>query len=294
MNFLKALFGSNTQRAEDQQPDERQKDFDTLKYDGVRALKTNETEYALRCFRHALALQDDLETRDYYSQALMLSNDMPGAYAQLQLLAAAQPDNMQIYMRMADVAYMMEDYSAMADVCGKAMQLDANDARVLYTHAKALVGLGRPDDAVDMLTKAVGLHPDAYEAYLLRGQILLEADRTDAAGQDADYLLQQLDQQEDVLMLKARVERKRGNNDEALTYYNKAVEVNPFCMDAFRERGMLRIDMGDEQEGRQDVAAAQEMTAQLEATHAPHGQGVEQQVRQAYKNVDPYGVFGNS
>ena len=44
------------------------KNFDVLKYDGVRALKQHQFDYAVQCFVHALQLKsDDLECRDYLS-----------------------------------------------------------------------------------------------------------------------------------------------------------------------------------------------------------------------------------
>ncbi len=57
-----------------------------------------------------MELKDDLETRDYLSQAFIRSNDLPAANEQLQRLAEAEPANVQIWLRMAEVAYMMEDY----------------------------------------------------------------------------------------------------------------------------------------------------------------------------------------
>lgn len=296
MNFLKSLFGSKAENEEEKRREEERKNFETLKYDGVRALQINQIEQALRCFSHALQLHDDLETRDYYSQALIRSNDLPGAYAQLQKMVEAEPDNLQIYLRMADVAYMMEDYVAMGNACEKAMLVDRENPQVLYRYAKACIGRDDLTNAIAMLTKAIMLNPKAYEAYLLRGETLLDTGDLDAADEDATLLLEHLADNEDVLILKARIEQKKGNKAEALTYYNKVIDVNPFSMVAFQERGPLRLELGDEQGGRKDVEMAQEMTAQLVANQvkAVADEGVEQKVKRAYKNMDPYGVFYNS
>lgn len=296
MNFLKSLFGSKAENEEEKRREEERKNFETLKYDGVRALQMGQIEQALRCFSHALQLHDDLETRDYYSQALIRNNDLPGAYAQLQKMVEAEPDNLEIYLRMADVAYMMEDYVAMGNTCEKAMLVDSENSQVLYRYAKACIGRDDLTNAIAMLTKAIILNPKAYEAYLLRGETLLDSGDLDAADEDATLLLEHLADNEDVLILKARIEQKKGNKAEALTYYNKVIDVNPFSMVSFQERGPLRIELGDEQGGRKDVEMAQEMTAQLVANQvkAVADEGVEQKVKRAYKNMDPYGVFYNS
>ena len=296
MNFLKSLFGNKAENEEEKRREEERKNFETLKYDGVRALQMGQIEQALRCFSHALQLHDDLETRDYYSQALIRSNDLPGAYAQLQKMVEAEPDNLEIYLRMADVAYMMEDYVAMGNTCEKAMLVDSENPQVLYRYAKSYIGRDDLTNAITMLTKAIMLNPKVYEAYLLRGETLLDTGDLDAADEDATLLLEHLEDNEDVLILKARIEQKKGNKAEALTYYNKVIDVNPFSMVAFQERGPLRIELGDEQGGRKDVEMAQEMTAQLVANQvkAVADEGVEQKVKRAYKNMDPYGVFYNS
>lgn len=296
MNFLKSLFGNKAENEEEKRREEERKNFETLKYDGVRALQINQIEHALRCFSHALQLHDDLETRDYYSQALIRNNDLPGAYAQLQKLVEAEPDNLQIYLRMADVAYMMEDYVAMGNACEKAMLVDSENAQVLYRYAKACIGRDDLTNAIAMLTKAIMLNPKAYEAYLLRGETLLDSGDLDAADEDASHLLEQLADNEDVLILKARIEQKMGNKAEALTYYNKVIDVNPFSMVAFQERGPLKMELGEEQGGRKDVEMAEKMAAQLAADQAQGvaDEDVEQKVKQAYKNVDAYGIFSNS
>lgn len=157
MNFLKSLFGNKAENEEEKRREEERKNFETLKYDGVRALQINQIEQALRCFSHALQLHDDLETRDYYSQALIHNNDLPGAYAQLQKMVEAEPYNLQIYLRMADVAYMMEDYVAMGNACEKAMLVDSENPQVLYRYAKACIGRDDLTNAIAMLTKAIML-----------------------------------------------------------------------------------------------------------------------------------------
>ena len=70
MGFFKSLFGGSPS-SEDKRKDEDSKNFDTLKYDGVRALKQGQFGFAIKCFTHALDIQEDLECRDYLSQAYM-------------------------------------------------------------------------------------------------------------------------------------------------------------------------------------------------------------------------------
>lgn len=126
MNFFKALFGGKEEKPEDRKRAEEERDFDVLKYDGVRALRSGQHDYSIQCFTHALGMKEDLEIRDYMSQALIRADRLPEAYEQLMKIAEAQPDNLQVLIRMANVAYMMEDYTAVADASEKALMIDDN------------------------------------------------------------------------------------------------------------------------------------------------------------------------
>ena len=57
MNFFQKLFGGKEETKEEIKVQNEAKDFDVLKYDGVRAMKTGEVDYAVRCFKHALEIK---------------------------------------------------------------------------------------------------------------------------------------------------------------------------------------------------------------------------------------------
>ena len=116
MNIFKALFGSKSKPAEEVKKDVT-RDFNVLKYDGVRALRERQFDYAIQCLLRAIDMNGaDLECRDYLSQAFIATDNLSQAYEQLQKMAEECPDNIAVLLRMADVAYMMENYTAMADV----------------------------------------------------------------------------------------------------------------------------------------------------------------------------------
>ena len=288
MNFFKALFGGKEEKPEDRKRAEEERDFDVLKYDGVRALRSGQHDYAIRCFTHALTMKDDLEIRDYMSQAMIRADRLPEAYEQLLKIAEAQTDNVQVFVRMAHVAYMMEDYTAMADACEKAIGLDSGNAEATLLYAKACIGHGDTTNAVAMLTKAIGLKDDFAEARLLRGETLLKAGETAEADEDATLLLTNNTENEDVLMLKARIERAKGQAEEAILYYGKVIDTNPFNAEAYRERGQVRMETGDESGGQDDIRQADELTEQQNGT--ADGENVEKKVNEAYKNVNPLGI----
>jgi tetratricopeptide (TPR) repeat protein len=292
MNFFKALF-SNKETDKEEQANEASKKFEAFKSDGMVALKTNQTKLAVEFFHKALAIHsDDLECVDYLSQALIAEGTLTEAYEQLQTLAKAKPDNQLVFIRMANVAYMMEDYHSMADACEKAMLIDKDNALVMYLYGRACIGQGDTSNGIAMLSKAILLKNDYYDAYLLRGETLLKNGNVDEAEEDADFLLQHTDNIEDILLLKARIEQNKGNKEEAIKWFGKVIDANPFCIDAFKERAALRKEIGDEVGADEDLKMLHELAhenADNEKVEEDKNFNIESVVNKAYKN-NPLGI----
>lgn len=260
MKFLKSLFGGKTEDTEERFRERKEKDFEILKYDGVKAMRLNQAEYAVKCFDSALHIKDDPEIRDYMSIVLMQINEPLKAYEHLEILSQAEPENQKILIRMANVAYAMEDYNVMADCCEKALLIDQTNAVVYYLYSMACLGQDDRVNAVAMLTKAVTLKEDYYDAYLLRGETYLNMGRIDEAYEDADILLGHLPEQEDVLLFKARADMAGKKTNDALTYYNRVIELNPFNAVALKERAGVKDVLGDASGAEEDRKQEKEIT----------------------------------
>lgn len=286
MNFFQKLFGGKTETPEEKKREDEARDFDVLKYDGVRALKSGQAAYAIKCFTHALALKDDLEIHDYLSQAYIHTGELPSAYEELRKLSEAQPDNQPILIRMANVAFMMDDYGAMASACEKALLIDKDKPEVSYLYAQASHGQGDDVNAIAMATRAITLNDKYGDAYLLRGTLRLDAEDVDGAAEDAAWLMEHAAEHEDVLLLSARIARKQEENEKAVATYGKVIEVNPFSAVAYRERAEVRRLLGDEEGAAADDASAEEFAPKGDADASPD---IEQQTRRAYRD-NPLGL----
>jgi tetratricopeptide (TPR) repeat protein len=293
MNFFKALFGNSEENSEEKKVQDEEKNFDVFKYDGVRALKMGEFVYAIKCFNSALDIKEDLEIRDYLSQALIHNNELLPAYEQLQIILKAKPDNQAVMLMMAKVTYMLEDYNAMADACEKAMLVDDHNPEVSYLYAQACIGQEDQVNAVAMLTKAISIKADYNEAYLLRGRTLLKMGDVNSADEDACYLIEHNDADEDALMLKAQIEKAKGEMDEAIIYYNKVVDLNPFAIEAYRERGNVKLEKGDKNGATEDMQKVLELDPKqvADVNGEYSAEGVEQKTKSAYRTIDPFGVY---
>lgn len=295
MGFFKKIFGSKSVDESQESTNSKGKDFNILKYDGVRALRSGQAAYAIKCLEHALAISDDLECHDYLSQAYIHTGDMAKAMLETQKMSEAQPDNIGIFIRMGDIAYMMEDYDAMKQAADKALEIDGDNVVALYCAARACNGQGDADDAIAMLTKAITLKDEFADARLLRGNILFKQGNHTEATDDAAYLETHHPDSEDVLLLVARTSEAAGNHEKAIADYGRVIDVNPFCVAAFKERGTIRRALGDEEGANEDMSTAMELDPETAASTGGDlaAEGIENKVKSAYKSLDPLGIFGN-
>jgi len=292
MGFWKSFFGGEEQNPEEEKRDAEAKQFDLMKYDGVKAMRIGQFEYAEKCFREALKVHEDLEIHDYLSQTLMHLNRLQESLEELLLISREQPDNQSVILQAAHVAYMLEDYAQMHSLAEQAQALDPENATAYYQMAQADLGLGDLVNGIAQLTKAIVLNENHGDARLLRSKTLLMMGDLDSAEQDANWLLEHTEDEEDVLLTVARIAHAKGNDDDALNIYNKVVDVNPFQIDAYRERGQIKFDRGDKDGAQEDMQKVLELnpneTADVNGDYS--AEGVEQQVKRAYSNMNPFGI----
>ena len=145
-----------------------------------------------------------------------------------------------------------------------------------------------------MLTKAISIDEDCLDAYLLRGGLLMKLGDLDGAGADASLLVGKVPDSEDAQLLSARVTAARGQRQEAIEMYNKVIDLNPSCVEAFRQRGTIRLALGDKDGAEADMRQVLELSPhELDATSgdftAEGREGIQCKVEQNYRNMNPYG-----
>mgnify|MGYP003051037829 CR=1 FL=1 len=122
------MFGGREESPEEKAEKRREREFDVLKYDGVRARKMGEVKYAIRCFREALALRNDSETASYLAEALLSDKQAEEARSILAKLAEELPDHIGVRLAMARADEMMQDYTRMDEDCRAVLQIDNGHA----------------------------------------------------------------------------------------------------------------------------------------------------------------------
>ncbi len=292
MNFLKALFGGSDENPEEEKTSKETKQFGLMKYDGVKAMKMGQWDYALRCFQEALKIQDDIEVHDYLSRVLIRLDRLDEALAELETLSAVEPDNIAVLQTMAHVAYMKEDYDLMEEKCQKAIAIDESVAGNYLLAAQAALGHNDLINAIARLSKALSIDELLADARLLRAQTLLGMGDVKSADEDTQWLLEHVRDQENVLLLAARVAHAKNKDDEAISLYGKVIEVNPFALEAYQERGKICFDRGDKKQAEEDMQKVLELNPQqmADVSGSYSAEGVEQQMKRTYSMLNPFGI----
>ena len=241
MGFFKSFFSGKPANPEEEQQKNKQKNFDIFKYDGMRAQRMGRTDYAVKCFTEALALQEDFETMGYLVQTYMQINHPEEARPLLERMAQLEPGHLSTFLNLANVCFTLEDYPAMAEAARKAIAIEEGNAVAHFLLGKADNGLGNDLMCIANLTKAIALNDDFTEARLLRAEALIKMRQYKEAMQDIDAILAKDSEDESALLLRGQVKEAIGQPEEAEADFRKITELNPFNEPAYLCLGQLFI-----------------------------------------------------
>lgn len=298
MGLFKSLFGGSSNTPETEKEKNDKKNFEILKYDGIRAQRMGKLPYAIKCFEEAIAINDELETMGMLVTAYTQANRLDDARIMLDRMAAKDPEQVNTFLSLAGICYMQEDYESMNDACQKAIALDSKNPLSFYLAAKAAIGMKEEINAIAMLTKAIILKEDYTEAYQLRAEVLWGMKQAKDAAEDIQKLLSLNAEDEQALLLKGEILAATGETgqaqecfnqvltlnpfnekaylllgtlhlankelDKAIAVYDEAIEINPGFAKAYHERGRAKLLKGDKDGSVEDMKKAIELTPESE------------------------------
>ena len=241
MGFFKSLFGGKSEDPVEEKEKQIQKEFEILKYDGIRARRLHRMDYARKCFEEAIKLQDDFETYAQLVQLLVETGDFQAALEPLEHMAKAEPHIAETFISLATVHFMLENYQEMADNAQLAIDRAPENMQAYYLKGKAMQGLSKDDEAVQLFTKAIELQGDFAEALLLRGQIYLRQAKLAEALADAEAAIASGKEVESGLLLRGSVKEVENKPEEAEADYRQVLELDPFNQQAYTYIGKLYL-----------------------------------------------------
>ena len=239
MGFFSSLFQVKTE--EDQQQKADLKNFDILKYDGIRAQRMGKTEYAVKCFTEALKIQKDLETMKYLISACFTLNRHDQALEVLhEMVETGEEPAVTLLMR-ANFFLTMEKYAeALAD-CVQAIELEPNNYFAFFLSAKSELALGEPAKAIEHIDHATEIKENFAEGYTLRANIHLVMEKKNDALSDIEKVIELTPEDEMAYLLRGRIHELLDDTDAALADYQQALELNPFHEEAWLMAGRLMM-----------------------------------------------------
>ena len=119
----------------------------------MRAQRMGRTDYAIKCFTEALAIQEDFETMGYLAQVYTQTSELDEAHKLLERMTEIEPEHISTYLSLANVCYMQEDYPAMAGAAKKAIEIEEATPWHITCSAKQTMGKGTASCASPILRK---------------------------------------------------------------------------------------------------------------------------------------------
>ena len=242
MGLLSSLFGGNKSE-ESQLEKQEKKNFDILKYDGIRARNMHQYAYAIKCLEQAIALKEDVEAMEYLATAYIASGEIDNAAKTYVRVTEIESTNSKVFLALANVYFMQENYEAMNEVCSKAIEINDKDQVAYYLAAKAQRGLKNDLQTIVMLSKAIAADEEFLSAYQLRAEVLFDMRQPKEAQKDIDVILSKEEDNEDALLMKGEIEVVLGNTEDGFNYLNKVVELNPFNDKAYFLKGNILTEL---------------------------------------------------
>lgn len=294
MGFFKTLFTGKEETEEEKKEQEQKNQFDVFKYDGIQALNIHQTDYAIACFQHALDIQDDNETRQYYANALLANDETDAAIEEFEILAKNQPEDAQPLLVLAELYFQQELYDKIDDVCDKCIQLDNSLAMPHYMKAKKCNATKDYFNAVAQSTIAITKKPDMLESYQLRAEILSAMQQYSDAEADVDFVLSSTSENnteninDKIFLLKADICFALGKKEEAKDFYNKVIEFNPYATKAYLKLGEIFMSEGNEKEAAKIVEEGLQYAPGEVQGITGNFTNFEDKMREAYNAINPY------
>jgi tetratricopeptide (TPR) repeat protein len=249
VNFFKSLLSSSeADNSTEAQAKKERKDFDMFKYDGLRALRTGQVRYAVKCYIEALKIKEDKEVMQYLAAAYTSLHETEEALKVVNRLVDMEPEDINVWLTRVNLFYQMgKDREAIAD-CLHVIAMDEMQPAAWFLMGRAKKNLKDLTGAIADLTKAISLKDDFADAYLLRGEALFAVNEAEEALLDLEKLIGLTPEEETAYLLRGRIYEYLGNMDAAADDYNQVANLNPFNEDAFLLNALLLMKKGKPEE----------------------------------------------
>ena len=114
------------------------------------------------------------------------------------------------------------------------------------------------------MEKAIEIVPEEESSYLLRGRIHMALGDIEAANSDFQQVLDLNPFNEDACILSGQLLIEQKKYDEAIAFFDEAIETNPSFAKAYSERGRAKNLKGDKTGAFEDLKKSLELNPEGE------------------------------
>ena len=185
------------------------------------------------------------ETRKLFEHALALhqKGQLEQAKTIYEQLLAKQPEHFDALHLMGVIALQSSNAALAAELIGRAIEIDPNQAIAYNNLGDALQKLDRLDEALDSFDRAIALNPDQADSFYNRAITLKKLNRSEEALASYDKAIAL--KPDYVVAFNNRGNALLGLDrlDEALASFERAIAFKPDYAEAFNNRGKALLDL---------------------------------------------------
>lgn len=271
MNLISKLFGRKSSD-EDKREKEQSKIIQTLKIDGLKALKTGQLDQAEAFYHKILELKpNDLDGLIYSSKLYIRNGQFDLALINMQKVKELLPNSIDIKINLINIYQHIGEFNKIIELSHEILTQDEANTDALYAQGVAHYSLKDLFNAIASLTRCIAIDNYHTNALYMRAKILLEMGQIDNAQEDLDNLLERDKNNEDALLLKATIFEQSENIGDAITIYKKIVELNPFNHEAYLNLAKIYVTNKQLEEALTILNESLELSLEIADTHQMRG-----------------------
>jgi tetratricopeptide (TPR) repeat protein len=174
--------------------------------------------------------------------------DLAGALTDLERAAQWAPANADIFQARAQLKFQTNDLEGSIHDFDRVIELAPRNVRAYLGRSIAYERLGRHAEAIDDVTKAIGMAPDEPDLYELRAQLKIENKDVEGSLKDYERLIQVSPKRSSAYLGRSVVYQRLQRHREAIDDLTKAIELDPDHATPRNNRAYARAIAGVELE----------------------------------------------
>jgi len=229
--------------------------------DGLRRLEAGDISGAITDLKNALRIDPDhVPSRLLIGRAYVSVGDGASAEDSLERARDLGASDEQSLIPLARAYLLQQKCDVLLDAVLSGRGVPELEGQILVVRGLAHLGLRRLAEAERTFNAATELLPDSADPLTGLARLALERGRVDDADRFADDALDLVPADAEALYMKGEVDRVREDFEDALAFYDRAIESNVRHVPARRARTRVLLKLGRLEDARTAVEELREIS----------------------------------